>query len=126
MFCMFVVKQKTAYEMLISDGSSDVCSSDHLIFAADHEAGDMLEEQQGNAPLAGEFDEMRALLRAFAEQHAVIGQDRYRHAPYMGEAADERGAVKRLELVKFAAVDDAGDDFAHVIGGADEIGRAHV
>src|SRR3546814_20418577 len=97
-----------------------------LIFAADHEAGDILEEQQGNAPLAGEFDEMRALLRAFAEQHAVIGQDRYRHAPYMGEAADERGDVKRLELVKFAAVDDAGDALAHVIGGADALGADAV
>src|SRR3546814_8797797 len=26
--CLFFFKQKTAYEMLISDGSSDVCSSD--------------------------------------------------------------------------------------------------
>src|SRR3546814_6936420 len=30
-FCFFFVKQKTAYEMRISDWSSDVCSSD-LIF----------------------------------------------------------------------------------------------
>src|SRR3546814_5558009 len=28
MFCFFFFKQKTAYEMRISDGSSDVCSSD--------------------------------------------------------------------------------------------------
>src|SRR3546814_4730896 len=28
MFCMFFFKQKTAYEMRISDWSSDVCSSD--------------------------------------------------------------------------------------------------
>src|SRR3546814_5279145 len=28
MFCFFVFKQKTAYEMRISDWSSDVCSSD--------------------------------------------------------------------------------------------------
>src|SRR3546814_21114458 len=27
-FCVFFFKQKTAYEMRISDGSSDVCSSD--------------------------------------------------------------------------------------------------
>src|SRR3546814_2031062 len=27
-FCLFFVKQKTAYEMRISDWSSDVCSSD--------------------------------------------------------------------------------------------------
>src|SRR3546814_4200678 len=30
MFCMLFVKQKTAYEMRISDWSSDVCSSDLL------------------------------------------------------------------------------------------------
>src|SRR3546814_2187322 len=28
MFCLFFVKQKTAYELRISDWSSDVCSSD--------------------------------------------------------------------------------------------------
>src|SRR3546814_2822494 len=28
LFCFFFVKQKTAYEMRISDWSSDVCSSD--------------------------------------------------------------------------------------------------
>src|SRR3546814_15087731 len=28
LFCLFFFKQKTAYEMRISDGSSDVCSSD--------------------------------------------------------------------------------------------------
>src|SRR3546814_4566389 len=32
-FCFFFFKQKTAYEMRISDWSSDVCSSDLLIFA---------------------------------------------------------------------------------------------
>src|SRR3546814_6059660 len=31
MFCFFFFKQKTAYEMRISDWSSDVCSSDLVI-----------------------------------------------------------------------------------------------
>src|SRR3546814_1619766 len=31
MFCFFFFKQKTAYEMRISDWSSDVCSSDVVI-----------------------------------------------------------------------------------------------
>src|SRR3546814_6509656 len=31
-FCFFFFKQKTAYEMRISDWSSDVCSSDLLAF----------------------------------------------------------------------------------------------
>src|SRR3546814_6957815 len=34
LFCFFFFKQKTAYEMRISDWSSDVCSSD---LAADHQ-----------------------------------------------------------------------------------------
>src|SRR3546814_5435782 len=35
---MFFFKQKTAYEMRISDWSSDVCSSDLLAVAGDHDA----------------------------------------------------------------------------------------
>src|SRR3546814_19187825 len=40
MFCFFFFKQKTAYEMRISDWSSDVCSSDLNVWSqtfADHE-----------------------------------------------------------------------------------------
>src|SRR3546814_7794096 len=33
-YCVFFFKQKTAYEMRISDGSSDVCSSDLYYVAA--------------------------------------------------------------------------------------------
>src|SRR3546814_1587914 len=36
-FCFFFFKQKTAYEMRISDWSSDVCSSDLLEFSGDEE-----------------------------------------------------------------------------------------
>src|SRR3546814_5201209 len=34
-FCFFFFKQKTAYEMRISDWSSDVCSSDLVDYDAD-------------------------------------------------------------------------------------------
>ena len=91
-----------------------------LIFAADHEAGDILEEEQRDAPLAGQLDEMRALDRAFGEQHAIIGEDRHRYAPDMREAANQSGAIERLELMKLAAIDDARDHLAHIIG------RAHI
>ena len=40
-----------------------------------HEAGDIDQKQQRDVALAAHFDEMRALDRAFGEQHAVIGQD---------------------------------------------------
>src|SRR3546814_20195355 len=90
-----------------------------FIFAADHEAADVLEEEQGDAALLRQFDEMRALDRAFAEQHAIVREDRNRNAPDMREAADERAAVIRLEFVKLAAVDDARDHLADVVGRAD-------
>src|SRR3546814_5112340 len=34
LFCVFFFKQKTAYEMRISDWSSDVCSSDLLAYGS--------------------------------------------------------------------------------------------
>src|SRR3546814_3293083 len=43
--CFFLFKQKTAYEMRISDWSSDVCSSDLGLFVSNahaHEAGDWI------------------------------------------------------------------------------------
>src|SRR3546814_6047309 len=45
-FLFFFFKQKTAYEMRISDGSSDVCSSDlrlHLVEQPRHHGGDAVE-----------------------------------------------------------------------------------
>ncbi len=53
---------------------------------------------------------------ALAEQNAIIGDDAHRRAVKLGEAGDERRAVARLEFVETRAVDDAGDDLAHVIG----------
>src|SRR3546814_8459573 len=38
-FFLFFFKQKTAYEMRISDWSSDVCSSDLAALLADRDAG---------------------------------------------------------------------------------------
>src|SRR3546814_8172344 len=52
-YFFFFFKQKTAYEMRISDWSSDVCSSD--LFARDHRHGD--DHQQGD----DERDERRGL-----------------------------------------------------------------
>ncbi len=91
-----------------------------LIFSADHEAADILQEQQRDPSLTGKLDEMRAFDRAFRKQYAVIGEDRDGHAPDMRKAADQGRAIQRLELMKFAAVDQPRDDFVHVIR------RAHV
>ena len=78
-----------------------------LVLLADHEAGDVLEEDERDAALAGELDEVRPLQRALGEEHAVVGENPDREALDVAEAADEGLAVERLELVEVAAVDDA-------------------
>src|SRR3546814_1550668 len=61
-FLFFVFKQKTAYEMRISDWSSDVCSSDlnHLLRAAD-DPRPMLHLFQGGQGLIQAGDRVRVL-----------------------------------------------------------------
>src|SRR5438552_7053775 len=46
-----------------------------LVFSADHEAGDVLEEDEGDPALAAELDEMRGFERGLRVQHAVVGDD---------------------------------------------------
>ena len=85
-----------------------------LVLLADHEAGDVLQEDERDAPLARELDEVRALLRALGEEDAVVREDPDREALDVRPAADERLAVERLELVEAAAVDDPRDHLARV------------
>ena len=85
-----------------------------LVLLADHEAGDVLQEDERHAPLAAELDEVRALLRRLGEEHAVVGEDPDRDALDAREPADERLAVQLLELVEARAVDDARDQLARV------------
>ena len=87
-----------------------------LVLPADHEPGDVLQENQRNAPLCAEFDEMRALECRFREQDAIVGDDADRITVEPGEAADQRDAVERLELVELAAIDQARDHLSHIIG----------
>ena len=93
-------------------------------FLPDHEAGDVLQEHERDLALRAELDEVRAFLRRFGEQDAVVGDDADGIAPDPREPGDERRAVARLEFVELAAVDDARDHFAHVVGlldvGADD------
>jgi hypothetical protein len=85
-----------------------------LVFLPDHEAGDVLQEDERDLALRAQFDEMRGLHRTFGKQDAIVGDDADRHAHHMGEAADDCCAVARLELVEARAVDDAGDHLADV------------
>ncbi len=79
----------------------------------------------GIAALARQLDEVRAFLRGFGEQDAVVGQDRYRVAVQVGKAAHQGGAEQRLELIEHRAVHQSRNHFAHVerlLG----IGRDHA
>src|SRR3546814_7198195 len=75
MYVFFFFKQKTAYEMRISDWSSDVCSSDLL---AQHVAQVAL---LGHRPVAGLFDQV------MRRQPADFGAQRHHHALGHDQAA---------------------------------------
>src|SRR3546814_1137925 len=62
-FCVFFFKQKTAYEMRISDWSSDVCSSDL--------AGGILVTQNGVPAVQG--SEVTNSYRRLGESFADVG-----------------------------------------------------
>ena len=96
-----------------------------FVFFADHEAGDVLQKHQRHLALAAQLDEVRALLRTFRKQHAVVGDDADRHAFDVRKTAHQRGAKTRLELMELAAIDDAGDHLVHVIRLA-RVGRYHA
>src|SRR3546814_2793004 len=124
MLCFFF-KQKTAYEMRISDWSSDVCSSD-LGVAGDENAVALAQRFLAEAHFAGE-DEIEAVgIMAVQGQRIValvprIGQGKARRVEqYLRKAAV---AHPRIDAVLQALFDDRGQTFVaqHI-----EIGRAHV
>ena len=86
-----------------------------LVFLTDHEAGDVLQKDERDFALRAKFNEMRALERRFRKQDSIIGEDAHGITEDVRESADEGRSIERLELVEHAAVDDAGNDFAHVI-----------
>ncbi|MNQ89209.1 hypothetical protein D3C85_1045090 [compost metagenome] len=68
---------------------------------------------------------MRAFLRGFGEEDAVVGEDGDRVAVQMGEAAHQRSAEQGLEFIELGVVHQAADDFAHVEGLLG-VGRDHA
>src|SRR3546814_5721273 len=118
--CLFCFKQKTAYEMRISDWSSDVCSSDlhaHLTMKGNHAA------ETGSMMLicCCLFDEPIALVALCNEGQRR--KRRKRRAEYHWPAAWSAAAVEKAGVqqpVDLAEMTVAG------IQGALEIGRAHV
>src|SRR3546814_14000388 len=94
-FCFFF-KQKTAYEMRISDWSSDVCSSDLKVAVA----GDRLFDQHLELRV-GEEVAPRDVGRPLAERHAarelgrIVGGGRQRRALVLGRHVDASGERRR-------------------------------
>src|SRR3546814_6138769 len=87
--CFFLFKQKTAYEMRISDWSSDVCSSDLQPFRQDA-ARRRLEfqaEPQQHAILVGSDAQLQAVARRRREE-GFAGED--------GEEVAERHAGQHV------------------------------
>src|SRR3546814_3101726 len=60
MFCFFCFKQKTAYEMRISDWSSDVCSSD-LMMERFNEISTLMADPPADADFDALMEEMGTL-----------------------------------------------------------------
>ena len=90
-----------------------------LVAGADHESGDVLQEQDRHVHPVAQLDELGALVGLLAEQDAVVGEDAHGIAVDVPPAGDQRGAVQRLELVELAAVEHAGQDLARLEGDLD-------
>src|SRR3546814_6285425 len=99
----FFFKQKSAYEMRISDGSSDVCSSDLAVLAlqaagagahlADREGGGVVDEERQLGQLAAGFEDLvEFLVLDVASAHGVRA-----HAGALGDDAAGKLLGRHLE-----------------------------
>src|SRR3546814_6591756 len=118
--CLFFFKQKTAYEMRISDWSSDVCSSDLLQVLVDDEdrLAPALHVADGGPDLAAD-DRRQALGRLVEDQQARVGHEGAADGQHLLLAAGERAGDLSGAL---AEAREERRDALHV----PEIGRAHV
>src|SRR3546814_18135375 len=107
MLCFFFFKQKTAYEMRISDWSSDVCSSD---LRDDGLFYRLLPERKGRLAAGGRFQVL-----AFSER------ERGRDARNWGDDYPfASGAWRRVRWIDLPGADSATDDLrarGHEAGG---------
>src|SRR3546814_3968710 len=86
--CVFFFKQKTAYELRISDWSSDVCSSDLRA----HEIDDQAQDGHGNGLIEADGDRRgKAEHRLESDQQGDHGQDDgARISGQLSERSEER------------------------------------
>src|SRR3546814_8195991 len=120
-------KQKTAYEMRISDCSSDVCSSDLILLTAD---------MRGDAQALAFQNKMVADLRTDTGMEArTVDSFIYSNEKFLnGEASAEAFAARKADLAgAYLVVDEASmisnermDKLTAIANLMEEIGRAHV
>src|SRR3546814_4241173 len=98
--CVFFFKQKTAYEMRISDWSSDVCSSDLPLFA---EKARQLLTQDKVAAVFGCWTSVsrKSVLPVFKELNGLLfypvqyeGEELEKNVFYTGARSEERRVGK--------------------------------
>src|SRR3546814_1607815 len=120
---VFVFKQKTAYEMRISDWSSDVCSSDlviGLIGERSREVADFLETKVAGAA------RQRSVVVAVPANHSPVLRIRGAlRATAIAEAFRAEGKKVLLIMDSLTRVAHAGREIGLALG-EPEIGRAHV
>src|SRR3546814_2990948 len=95
-YCIFVIKQKTAYDMRISDWSSDVCSSDLLPrdLAGLPRLGFFPGSTIGNLDPADAVDLLRSFRRSLGQDAMLlIGMDRIKDVSILIPAYDEAAGV---------------------------------
>src|SRR3546814_6030119 len=116
----FFFKQKTAYEMRISDWSSDVCSSDLYRFG-DPQPGDVV-VFKGPESWNDEYKSIRSdnsIVRAFQGLGSIVGL----------VPPDENDLVKRVVAVGGQTVQCLSEEEGLRVNGkplTEQIGRAHV
>src|SRR3546814_8244045 len=99
--CFFFFKQKTAYEMRISDWSSDVCSSDLLDaagaeLALDIAIGDDRNLARAQRQLQHLAEQMREALVLGMHRHRDVAEHRLRAGGGDGEAGLAIRAAQRI------------------------------
>src|SRR3546814_20964590 len=121
--CFFFFKQKTAYEMRISDWSSDVCSSDlHPLAILGRDAGAAV----GHCEVRSVVDPSEAhadLAAARAVLHRVVEQVGERLAEQLAMAADGDARVDRAGQLQPGLLGDRLVDLQQILSQSRAIER---
>src|SRR5439155_5799267 len=83
-----------------------LCYATGLSAPAHHEAGNVLQEQQGHLRTRAQLDEVRPLQGAFGKQDTVVGEDSEGITADVRKTADQCRAVELLELIQLGGIDE--------------------